>query len=361
MSQPDMPRTTADVTPQWLTAALRGRWPEIEVRRADADVIGAGIGQMSVLQRLTLDHRGAPDAPRQMVLKLHTPHPDMGAVAARYHMYEREVNFYQRLADRVPITTPDVYFAQLDGPDCCVLLMQDLSAWHSPDQISGPTQAETELAVTQLARLTATFWDAPELDAESSWLPDWSDDYMRAGVDDYRACVPEFLRRFESRLPDGSAGAARAIAERLDKLVDVLNTGVRVLTHYDYRVENMFFSNDQPPDFCAVDWQLILRSRPGWDLAYLLGTNLPAEVRRRHANQLKDRYLTALHSEGVSGYSRADLDLDFALNTMAMTTIPVIGGANADLSNPRNVELFAAISGRAFGAVLEDRCLATLP
>lgn len=53
--------------------------------------------------------------------------------------------------------------------------------------------------------------------------------------------------------------------------------------------------------------------------------------------------------------------MDFALNTLAMTTIAIIGGANANLTNARNRELFTAIGCRAFDAMLEGGCLEAPP
>ena len=35
-----------------------------------------------------------------------------------------------------------------------------------------------------------------------------------------------------------------------------------MLTHYDYRLENMFFQEDDTSEFCVIDWQLIVRARP---------------------------------------------------------------------------------------------------
>ena len=356
-----VPETPAEVTADWLTSALGQRWPGIEVRSVNAEPLGEGIGQISLLQHLTLEHEGAPEAPRHMVLKMHTTHPDMLGVAVRYRMYEREANFYSRFAHAVPLRTPDVYFAEADGLERCVMLIEDMSGWHSPDQLIGPTQEQAEQAIDALAALTAAFWDSSELSNQSSWLPDFNVDYMRDTGRDYRACLPEFLRRYETKLPSGSGDAARTIAERYDDLTEALSTGPQVLTHYDYRLENMFFSDDAAEGFCALDWQLVIRARPGWDIAYFMGTNLPVPFLDEHGEALRNRYFQQLQTNGVQGYSRADFDADFALNTMAMTGIPMIGGANADLSNPRNEALFTEMSSRAFGEVIRNDCLSHLP
>ncbi|HEY5680687.1 MAG TPA: phosphotransferase [Pseudomonadales bacterium] len=356
-----VPETPADVTPAWLTRALGQRWPGIEVRSVVGEPLGEGIGQISLLQRLTLEHAGAAEAPRHMVLKMHTTHADMLGVAVRFRMYEREANFYNRFADRVPLRTPEVYHAATEGLERCVMLMEDMSSWHSPDQLAGPTLEEAELAVDSLATLTAAFWNSPELSDHASWLPDFNVGYMSDTGNDYRQCLPEFLRRYETKLPPGSADAARTIADRYDDLTRILSTGPQVLTHYDYRLENMFFRNDAAEAFCALDWQLVMRARPGWDIAYFMGTNLPVSFLDEHGEALRDRYYQQLQSNGVQGYARADLEADLAIGTMAMTGIPIIGGANADLSNPRNEALFTEVGSRAFGAVIGNDCLAYLP
>lgn len=356
----DVPETIESISPQWITAALRGLWPEIEVTEVTTEPIGVGVGQMSVLARLTLQYRGVTDAPGKLVVKLHSSHPDVQALCHHYHIYEREANFYLRLADDVPLRTPNVYFAKHVDGKRLVILMEDMSAWSTPDQLTGPTLTQADLAVRQLARLTAAFWNSPRLETESSWLPDWNSDYMRA-ADHYRASVPEFLKRFGEVLPEGGTDAVKAIAEGYDKLADVLNTGIRVLTHYDYRIENMFFSDSDPNFFCLVDWAMPMRSRPGFDFAYLMGTSIPVRMRREHGEHFRNHFFACLESEGIQNYSRADLDLDIALNSMKMTGIPVVAGAAADISVQRNVKLFESISSRTFCSILDGGFLDALP
>lgn len=356
----DIPETIDSISPRWLTVALRERWPEIEVTAVTMKPIGVGVGQMSVLARLALQHHGAADAPNQLVVKLHSSHPDVQALCHHYHIYEREVYFYLRLAEDVPLRTPDVYFAKhIDGKKL-VLLMEDMNAWSTPDQLTGPTLSQADFAIRQLAKLTVAFWNSPRLEAESSWLPDWDADYMRA-ADHYRASVPEFLERFGEALPEGGSDAVKAIADGFDKLADVLNSGVRVLTHYDYRIENMLYSNRDPDCFCLIDWAMPMVARPGFDFAYFIGTSIPVETRRKHGQHFCDLYFACLEEEGVQNYSRPDLDLDIALNSMKMTGIPVVAGAAADISDQRSAELFATISRRAFCSVLENGYLDAMP
>jgi len=360
MHDVDIPETIDAISPNWLTAALRERWPEIEVTGVTTEPIGVGVGQMSALARLSLQHRGATDAPKNLVVKLHSSNPDVRALCQHYHFYEREANFYRRLAGDVPLRTPDVYFAKHVDGKMLVLLMEDMSAWSTPDQLTGPTPSQADLAIRRLANLTAAFWNSPRLETESSWLPDWDTNYMRA-ADHYRASAPEFLNRFGETLPEGGSDAVMAIAEGYDKLADLLNTGVRVLTHYDYRIENMFFSDSDPDFFCLVDWAMPMRTRPGFDFAYFMGTSISVETRREQGQHLCDLYHECLEAEGVENYSRAELEVDIALNSMKMSGIAVIAGAAADISIERSAKLFETISRRTFCSVLENGYLDAMP
>jgi hypothetical protein len=84
-------------------------------------------------------------------------------------------------------------------------------------------------------------------------------------------------------------------------------------------------------------------------------------VRRQWQPALAKRYLDGLRAGGVRDYDADQFNTDLRLNTMAMTLIPVIGGASFDSDNPRSVALFGAILQRSLGSVLGNDCLDLLP
>ena len=112
-------------------------------------------------------------------------------------------------------------------------------------------------------------------------------------------------------------------------------------------MENFVFASRSSPELSLIDWQLMARLRPGYDIAYFLGTSIPEAMRREHQAALRARYLAGLKAGGVQGYSEARFDTDFRLGTMAMTVIPILGGASFDTSNERSVALFGAILARS--------------
>jgi hypothetical protein len=353
-----LPECIADISIEWLRQATHSHTPFVSdpIESFKSRPVGSGIGQMG--EFALIDAELASGATQRLFAKWQTPVNTMNEVARTYRMYEREVLFYQQLASRIPTRTPQVYFAHYDHERHRVgLLMESFDGWQSPDQITGASRAATELALDQLVPITTSFWNS---DVDLDWIPTTRTDYMRALGPDYRACSEEFLSRYRSRLPSNVHTLLGTIGSAYERLSDHLADGHRVLTHYDYRVENMFFSPNGR-ELAVVDWQLVMWMRPGWDFAYLLCTSVTVENRRTWFAELADRYFAGLHHAGIPPYSKAEFDHDLRAALCGLTAISVIGGANADTDNARSIELFAEIAGRAFTAVNDLDALAALP
>ena len=106
-----LPMHPDDVTPEWLTAALRSRGLDVAVRSVRRSGVGEGIGMMSGLERLDARRRRRRAGPPLVVLKMPARNDANRGVAEAFHLYEREVYFYRDLAPRSalgrrPSTTP---------------------------------------------------------------------------------------------------------------------------------------------------------------------------------------------------------------------------------------------------------------
>ena len=234
------------------------------------------------------------------------------------------------------------------------LLMEFLDGWHSPDQITGASHNQTLTAVKQLGAINAPYWNRTQ---DLPWLPTMQTDYMQQTISDMAACSDIFFQRFGTELPISNSDFNRII-ESWPAILDGLSDGHLTLTHYDYRVENMFFSSDESA-VAVIDWQLIGALRAGWDLAYLLGTNIPSEQRRTNEQQYIDLYLDCMRDQGVN-YSEAELRHDMKWSLLGLCSIAVIGGANFDVSNARSFELFKVISIRLFDAIADHEALSVI-
>jgi len=351
----NIPTSMQDVTDQWLIEKISAHpdFANDPISGVSRQPVGEGIGQVGEFNKVTVETESARII--SLFLKLRAPVEGMHAVALRYKMYEKEVRFYNELAQQMSVRTPTVYYADYDSAtENIALLLEFMDGWHSPDQISGASHTQTIAAIKQLATINAPYWNRTE---ELPWLPTMQTDYLQQTIGDMQACRDVFFQRFGNELPISKADFHRII-EAWPTILDGLSEGNLTLTHYDYRVENMFFSGDENA-VAVIDWQLIAALRAGWDLTYLIGTNIPIEQRHANEQEYIDTYLQHMHEHGVN-YSETDLRYDMKWSLLGLCSIAVIGGANFDAENMRSFELFKIISQRLFEAIADHGALSVI-
>ncbi len=357
----NLPETMDEVTPAWLQQAVQGHpaFKGKRIARLRATPVGQGIGQMSAIARVELGYEGMA-GPESVVVKLHAPFQAMRNVGLRYEMFVRETAFYQSLAADVTVPIPTVYFVAWDPATARnAMVMQDMSGWHWPDQLTGATQVQAEACIDALAKLGARHWGADF--SRYAWLPDTHQPVLKQLADDYRQVVPLTLQRLGAFLSPEERTAGERIARNMDWICESIAKPPQILTHYDARLENFVFRDVRARELALIDWQLVARLRPGWDVGYFLATSLTEVDRRRWQGALIERYLEGLREGGVRDYGAAAFATDFRLGTMAMTIIPVIGGAAFDIENERSRNLFGTMLHRAMASVVENECQALLP
>ena len=94
-----------------------------------------------------------------MVLKFPATNDANRAVALAFDIYRREVLFYRDVAALTPAATPEVYFAEIEGKENFILLLEDMSHYRLGDQIEGCGGADAELCMVELGELHASFWN----------------------------------------------------------------------------------------------------------------------------------------------------------------------------------------------------------
>ena len=105
-----IPRYPADVTPEWLSAALSERRTPVEV--SDVAVVAIGTGQTGATYRVTARYATDPgELPQTFVIKL--PAQD-DTVRDRVTIGDRsECAFYTTVAARVGVPTPQCFYCQI--------------------------------------------------------------------------------------------------------------------------------------------------------------------------------------------------------------------------------------------------------
>ena len=336
-----IPTTVDDLTPAWCGEAL-GR----AITNVDATPLGLGVGLVGQLFRLDLD---GPDGDEVLIAKLAAPTPETRFVATVLNMYGREVGFYTELCHRTPIGHPACPYAVHD-PETqdTVLLLEDVSPrGRALDQVAGCTVDEARPAIRTLARLHAGFWDDPSL-AEVRWLTRLCDDpYPGAVAVAYEGAWP----RMQELYPDEITPAVRRFGDefpsKIPALFAKLSEPPLVLSHADWRLDNLFFTPDG--EVIAVDWQLIDRSVGPRDLAYLVTQSLNVGDRAGY-EQAFDAYLADLAAQGVDAPRDWAWEL-YRYGAMLGFVYPVIAAGGLTIEDPRHVELCRALLTRSVQAI----------
>lgn len=113
-----------------------------------------------------------------------------------------------------------------------------------------------------------------------------------------------------------------------------------LITHTDFWCNNLLFKDDNA---CAIlDWQMVTYSRPTNDIALLLVSSLPTELRRNHTESLLDTYWKALTTNSLNlqvdiqsqlDYDRQKLSRDFR-RSLLLALLLCIGSVDVALGDP---------------------------
>lgn len=140
--------------------------------------------------------------------------------------------------------------------------------------------------------------------------------------------------------------ALDTIRPKTKEIIEDLLTPVEpmaLLTHTDFWCNNLLFKEDKAQCVCFIlDWQMVTYSRPTNDLALLLVSSVPAELRRSHTDTLLDIYwqsiTTICNRLGVDvekelGYDRKQLGEDYR-RSLLLALLLCIGSVDVALGNP---------------------------
>ncbi len=332
----DVPRTLDGLTPEWLSAAL-----DADVVAAEVTTIAEGEGFMGRLGRVALTYGAGATGPASVVAKLPTDDPGSVALGQMLRVWEREARFYLDLAPRLPVRTPQCFYADGDHDSgIFAMLLEDLSPFTGGNQIVGADPAEAEAAVQWLARFHAAGSGGGHA-AGLDWLPATATDPMYQGLGPMLEAVwPLFLDKFGAVLPPRTAGwVERMIPRWNESMAEQLLPPT--LVHSDFRVDNLFF--DERPggiEVIALDWQAIARGEGLYDVAYFLGGSVPTDQRRATERELLAGYGRTLREHGGAAPGDDELFDHYRRSVLLAMTVGALLMGQLDLTiNPRAVEL----------------------
>jgi len=336
-----IPRSVDDLTPQWCSDALGRR-----IDTVSATPLGVGVGLVGLLFKLDLE---GPDGSSTVVAKLAAPTDEGRFVATVLNMYGREVGFYSELSDRTNIGHPACHYTEHD-PETqdTVLLLEDVSVrGRMLDQVAGCSVSDARSSIRSLAKLHACFWDDSSLD-DASFLRRLCDDpYPGAVAFAYETAWPRVQEFFPELITDDVRSFGDAYAARIPALFEKLSEPPLVLSHGDWRLDNLFVTPDN--DVIAVDWQLIDRSVGPRDLAYFVTGSIdvsdPAEYQTMFATYLADLAEHGVHPDEQWAYEM------YRYGTLLGFVYPVIAAGALTIEDPRHIEVTRAMFVRSLNAL----------
>jgi hypothetical protein len=354
-----IPKQPEDLTAEWLSEALG-----VKVVAVAAEPIAAGVGFLGKLARLTPRYAGAAaGAPRSLIAKLPTLDPGTRQLARLFRFYEREVRFYQELAEQVALRVPRAYHAAADAASGdFVLLLEDLAPARIGDQLESCDAAQARMAVRDIAALHAGWWQSPRL-ADLAWMPAANDPVHLAVAGIYQQCWPAFLQFAGSNLPEPVKRIGEALASRINRIQHIFTTErPNTIVHGDFRLDNLFFASEQGGvPFAAIDWQVTFRGCGIFDIAYMLAGNLQPAMRRELERELLQFYHERLLAGGVSGYDYASCWDDYRISVLFCLVYVVVSIGTLDPANARGLALFHAWIERVGMAIVELDAGRTMP
>ncbi|MES2492604.1 MAG: phosphotransferase [Pseudomonadota bacterium] len=342
----------ADIDAAWLGDMLTGYGHAFDV--TDVAVEPVGTGQLGDTVRLTIGY-GKRAGPPTMIGKFAASSADSRAIAASWRLYEREVNFYRKLAARARIATARCYGAALSADGSFALLLADCAPARVGDQFAGIAPNTARTVMREAARLHAAFWGQVET-PEFAWLDTGPLAQPFYVADVLRGVWPGFKERYADKLTDDMVRVCERLAERYEAYSRLLERP-RCVTHNDFRPDNMLFGSDG--QVIVVDWQSAALGQNAVDVSYLIGGAFTSEDRRAIEGELLDTYHRELAEQGVRGYSRSDLAQDYRHFSFAGINVAV-GAAMMVNRTERGDRLFLTMLDRHVSHVLDTGALAIL-
>jgi hypothetical protein len=294
------------VTPAWMTAALEGSFPGVEVGDVEVVLRDDGTNRRA---RLALSYRRG-SGPTTVFLK--ASDPEHAVVNARTGGVFNEPQLFASGAP-LPVDHPHVYFTFIDEPNLdFVMVMEDIVArGGDPRDATRPmTIEQVANGVRGLARLHGAFWGErfssyPEL----SWVEPfvaWRG--MATGIDMGLAraggIIPPEVRRLTGK---------EIMRDVWAPFVGTLATGGQTLLHGDAHIGNTYVLPDDDVGF--LDWQVVRRGNPSIDLGYFLQGACSIEDRRAAERELVEEYRSALDLPADELPSSEDLWLRYRAST----------------------------------------------
>ncbi len=373
----EFPTEPEGLSAAWLTKMLHGAnmlGVDRSVTGHSVTLIGEGVGLLGLVVRigLTYDGSGGPGdgsggpgdgagGPESVIIKFAHPLAANRAIANNARMYEREVTFFNTIADSVDVPKPACYFAAViaeTGQN--IVVLEDLRGYQPADQISGVDVAQARLVIDAFVPLHAAFWNntgQPMLDTAMRVDTNYVQAFMPSLLGTWERC----LELFDYCIPADVLGEIPRYVASFRELHRAMGEHTQTLVHGDVRLDNvMIGSGDQHP-VVLIDWQAVMVSNGLHDLAYLLSQSLTIECRRAHETELIEHYHARMVEHGVTDLTIEQCWAGYDTGVLFLFSYPLVIAGAFDPANERGKRLAEEILRRSAQTVSDRGLMRLLP
>lgn len=309
--KPDI-RDWKKIDSAWLEGVLATNG--IEARIADFTAKPVGTGQIGDCARFQIDYASAPEtAPTSLVGKFPSESDESRNTGRLLSNYFREVKFYQTLQSGAKISTPKMYYSDLnEETHDFVMMMEDLAPAEQGDQLIGSTLDQTYLVLSEAAKLHSAYWNDESLD-QYWWIQETSNAPEVLPPEIFDDTWKAFKARYGDRVTDRAKTIGDALSVNMEAYGES-RVGTKCLIHTDFRPDNMLFATaagGRP--LTVVDWQSFAFGPPASDVGYFIAGALKPELRKENEDELLEFYSDELRRNGAGAYSKEELNRHYVM------------------------------------------------
>ena len=347
-----IPQEGIDFTADWFTDLFQEQYGAA-VLDVSREVIGTGVGFVGEIHRCLLSwDANRDDLPASVIVKVPSKLPLNRSLGEGLQLYEREVTAYQELSSDMGLPMPNVLYSAMDDDPTpwlesvinflftrlplggvswltvkflelasknpklrrYVLVLEDISDARPPSQVEGGSLDDALISLATLAKFHAHHWMSEKSIAVSDRI--WAVNRLPKVIQaSYARNREEFVSRFGDLVGDEKMKVIDDAQGRLEDLLAPLARDPWTLLHGDYRLDNIMFRPNG--EIVVIDYQLLCKGRPGWDVTYFITTALSADHKSEEETMLKHYHETLL-LEGITNYSYQDLVDDVELTKLLL-------------------------------------------
>jgi hypothetical protein len=293
LAHPPIPQTLDEaLSPEWLTAALSTRFPDVVVTSVSP---GPVVSRVSTNARFRIHCADAVPAglPEELCVKGYFTEGSRSARRAGV----REALFYHHVAGATGVRTlPSVYTDVDEATQANVIITEDVVADGASflDPLSPYSPDQVALSLEELAKLHSATW-RHESYRDAGWLDPWLPELAQSVGSE------KIQRNFDGPIgagvPEAVRDASRLFNAYTKVAADAATAAEWSVIHGDAHVGNVFLRGDGRPSL--VDWQLVQRGPWFLDVGYHIASTLTVEDRRSAEKDLVRHYLERLGHGGV--------------------------------------------------------------